>query len=253
MRFSRRQFAQILLGSATMVALGHGGAFSQDEKKAQSGHGHSMGMTTDPAGKIQVAILFYPMAVLFDYGPAEEIFRVTEGFTAFNVYSVGTEPNPIPAMFPKQIHADYSLANAPKPAVVVIPGGDWAAMKERRDVAGWLQSVLDDGGILLAVCSGGYVLAAWGFLDGLPVTGVHVQLALLRKLAPKAKVIEEAPFIDAGQIVTTAGAATSLDAALHVVKRLKGPEAARWVAEVYLDHHAWDRDFDGDPARFTKD
>ena len=70
-------------------------------------------------------------------------------------------------------------------------------------------------------------------------------LELLRTLAPTAIVDSKAPFVDAGRIVTAGGAATSLDASLHLVRRLRSKEAARWIAEVYLDHDAWNPAFEG--------
>jgi transcriptional regulator GlxA family with amidase domain len=249
MKLTRRTFGWLVLAGTTAGVLGLSPTQAGTEE-APAPKGHGMGSRVDPKDKTQVAILFYDMSILFDYGPAAEIFRVAQATNAFNVYSVGTSPNPIPAMFPSALYADYSLDNAPAPDVVVVPGGDWNGMKDRADVAAWLRGVLDRGGIVMSVCTGGFLLGQWGILDGIPVTGLHAQLDDLQTIAPKARIIRDVPFIDAGNIVTTAGAATSLDAALHLVRRLKGEEAARWVAEVYLDHGTWDPDFDGDPARF---
>jgi len=89
------------------------------------------------------------------------------------------------------------------------------------------------------------VLAVGGFLEGRMVTGLKSQLALLSTLAPSAHIDDSLPFIDDGDVVTAGGAATSLDAALHLVRRLTDDETARWVAEDYLDHHSSNPGFRG--------
>lgn len=249
MKLSRRRFGRLALAGTAASLLGLR-PVRLSAADGPAGHAHAMGTTVPPKDKTRVAVLLYDMAILFDYGPAAEIFRVADATNAFHVYSVGTSPGPIPAMFPAKLYADYSLADAPAPDVVVVPGGNWHGMKDRTDVAAWLRRVVDRGGIVLSVCTGGFLLAQWGFLDGIAVTGLHAQLDDLKSLAPKARIIRKAPYVDSGRIVTAAGAATSLDAALHVVRRLKGESVARWIAEVYLDHAAWNSAFDGDPAAF---
>ena len=206
------------------------------------------GMTAPPGGKRNIAVLYYDMALMYDYAPAAEIFRVAGHSSLFSLYSVAASREAIPAMFPRQIFADYTFEDAPVPEVIIIPGGNWMAMRERTAEFDWLKKCQEKGAILYSICTGGYVLAVGGFLDGIKVAGLQSQLEILEKLAPKAEVQSGLAFVDAGNIVTTAGAATSLDCSLHLVRRLTDYETARWVAQDYLDHFAWRPDFRGQPG-----
>ena len=93
-----------------------------------------------PAGdKRNIAVLYYDMALMYDYAPAAEIFRVAGHGSLFNLYSVAASRDPMPAMFPRQIYADYTFEEAPTPEAIIIPGGDWISMRERRAEFDWLR------------------------------------------------------------------------------------------------------------------
>lgn len=236
----RRHFLKFL-GALPLLGALPGLARAQHTPEDQ--HGMEPG-----ANKRNVAVLYYDMALMYDYAPAAEIFRVAGHGSLFNLYSVAAGREAMPAMFPRQIFADYTYQDAPLPEVIIIPGGDWPAMRERTDAFDWLKSCQAKGAILYSVCTGGYVLAVGGFLDGIKVAGLQSQLEILEHLAPKAEVQKGLAFVDAGNILTAAGAATSLDASLHLLRRLTDYETARWVAQDYLDHFAWKPDFRGQPG-----
>jgi transcriptional regulator GlxA family with amidase domain len=88
---------------------------------------------------------------------------------------------------------------------------------------------------VLSVCTGALVLAAAGLLDGLEATTWHGAFDRLRAAAPGARVREGVRFVDNGRIVTSAGVSAGIDAALHLVGRLDGPERARAVAR-YMEY-----------------
>ncbi len=237
----RRHFLQVLSALPLM-----GGLFGTLKAQEGMGAAHDMGMSGE--NKRNIAVLFYDMALMFDYGPAAEIFRVAGGNSIFNVYSVSHTREGNSAMFPPKIYADYLFEDAPTPEVIIIPGGLWSEIMKRNDYFDWLRSCQQKGTILFSICTGGYILATGGFLDGIKVAGLQSQLELLEQLAPKAKVQKGLPFVDSGNIVTAAGAATSLDAALHLVWRLTDYDTARWIAQDYLDHFDWDQEFRGKPG-----
>jgi transcriptional regulator GlxA family with amidase domain len=203
----------------------------------QTGHDASMAPARGP--RRYVAVFLYPHAIMFDYAPAAELFRVAGHAQAFSVYTVGTSTAPIPAMFPQTVTPQYDFEHAPQPTVVVIPGGmsDEAVADPR--VAAWLKRVQSQGAILFSVCTGAFVLADLGFLDGHAATTNHAELATLGKKAPKARVVSDKDYVDEGNLVTAAGAATGIDATLHLIQRLVGKDDADWLAHVYLDYKYW--------------
>lgn len=243
---NRRCVLQILaLGSTVPPSLQ---ALAVAEPVSRSDVAHEM----QPASaKQQVAVLLYENAILFDYGAPAEIFRVAEWTNAFNVFTVGLSTAPMPNMFfPREIKADYSLKDSPKPDVVVIPGGDWATIQQRaeqgdRRMLLWIRDCLASGATVLGVCTGAYILALAGLLDGRRATSLPFEINNFRRLAPKTDVREDMLFVDDGNIVTASGGYAGIDAALHLVRRIRGVEAARFVANDYLNYDSWDPTFTG--------
>ncbi|MCX4781207.1 GlxA family transcriptional regulator [Streptomyces sp. NBC_01264] len=71
---------------------------------------------------------------------------------------------------------------------------------------------------LVSICTGSYVLAAAGLLDGRPAT-THWNLAPeFRRAYPKVKVDEDVLFVDDGDVLTSAGVAAGVDLCLHLIR-----------------------------------
>jgi transcriptional regulator GlxA family with amidase domain len=196
----------------------------------------TFGYAQDGAKK-NVAVFLYDHAILFDYAPASELFRVAGKMTAFNVFSVGKEIKDLPHMDNiVSIKPQYSFENAPKIDVLIVGGGMWPTLKKDTIVHRWLRGLKKNGTIILGICTGVYVLGPAGILDGMKATSLHVQLDQLKKLAPKAEVVKE-QYVDNGQIITTAGAYAGIAASLHLIGRLTSKEEEKYLADVYLDYH----------------
>lgn len=219
----------VVLLASTLVGVAHA-------------QGHSMDIDAIRPDRKNVAVLLYEKAVLGDFAPAAEAFRAAGQFGSFNVFTVAETKAPVPLMWaPMTLEPRFDLESAPKPDVIIVPGGEWSVMNDQRHpaVGAWLRSQLARGARIMSVCTGAYVLAGYGLLDGRDATSLHVQIDMLRKLAPKARVHPQARFVVSGPIVTTAGESTALDAALALVEELAGEASARWVAHVYMDYAEW--------------
>jgi transcriptional regulator GlxA family with amidase domain len=83
----------------------------------------------------------------------------------------------------------------------------------------------------MSVCTGAFILAKAGLLDGQEATTHGFHLTRLSKAAPNIQVRSNVRFVDAGKIVTTAGVSAGIDGALHVVDRLHGHKAAALIAK----------------------
>ncbi|SDD31544.1 helix-turn-helix domain-containing protein [Actinokineospora iranica] len=86
------------------------------------------------------------------------------------------------------------------------------------------------GATLLSVCSGAFVLGAAGLLDGRECTTHWRHVADLAERFPQARVNPDVLFVDEGDIVTSAGTASGIDACLHIVRRELGSAAATAIA-----------------------
>ncbi|MFF2513554.1 GlxA family transcriptional regulator [Streptomyces sp. NPDC058086] len=83
---------------------------------------------------------------------------------------------------------------------------------------------------LVSICTGSYVLAAAGYLDGRPATTHWMHAEHFQRLFPKIKVDAEVLFVDDGDVLTSAGVAAGIDLCLHLVRRDHGTAVANDVA-----------------------
>lgn len=180
-----------------------------------------------------VATLAYNGLCTFEFGIAVEVFGLARPEFSFPWYRhrvVAADPGPLRAMGGIHIMAEAGLEGLEEAHTVVIPG--WRNRDEPPSDAliAALQAAHARGTRLLSICSGVFVLAAAGLLDGLRVT-THWQYAdELAKRYPAVEVDPGVLYIDAGQVITSAGSAAGIDACLHVVARDFGTAVANRVA-----------------------
>jgi putative intracellular protease/amidase len=188
-----------------------------------------------------VAIVVYENAEPLDWtGPFEVYndaahFGAAGGEPAFNVYVVSKTTNPVNAQGLKVV-PNYSIADAPKPDIVVFPGGPASKIYDDPDFFAWAKKSAAEAQIAQSVCTGAFVLAKAGMLDNLEVTTFHGAIEGLRKDFPAAKVEDGRRFVDNGHVVTTAGISAGIDGSLNVVARLLGRRIADQVA-TYMEYH----------------
>ena len=175
-----------------------------------------------------VAVFLFDGVELLDFaGPADVFSAAGSGY---KVYTVAESTEPIVSQGFVKVVPEFSIHNCPKPDVLVIPGGNTAAPLDSPEVIAWIKGVSENTEVTMSVCTGAFILAKAGLLDGQQATTHWSQLARLRKAAPNIDVRDKVRFIDAGKIVTTAGVSAGIDGALHVVDRLSGRSAATWAA-----------------------
>jgi transcriptional regulator GlxA family with amidase domain len=83
---------------------------------------------------------------------------------------------------------------------------------------------------LVSICTGAFVLAAAGLLDGRKATTHWLLADRFRRMFPKVDVDPDVLFVDDGRILTSAGAASGVDVCLHIVRSDHGSELANTVA-----------------------
>jgi transcriptional regulator GlxA family with amidase domain len=87
------------------------------------------------------------------------------------------------------------------------------------------------------VCTGAFVLAATGLLDGRKATTHHEFLDSFAEKFPNVQLERGRRFVDNGKFITAGGLTSGIDAALHVVTRYYGSEFATQVAE-YMEYES---------------
>lgn len=115
--------------------------------------------------------------------------------------------------------------------LLVYPGGEGTTpqLQPGSPAQERLRSLAQSGTIMASVCTGSLVFAAAGLLAGRPATTHWRHLDRLRALEPSAQVRGEDRFVDAGQVVTSAGVSAGIDMALYLISRLNSQDRAREV------------------------
>jgi transcriptional regulator GlxA family with amidase domain len=191
------------------------------------------GTATPPAYTRNVAVVVYDGMEILDFGGPAEVFAAAAGFgaqggePAYRVYTVGKTRDAVVSQGFIDIVPDHSIADAPKPDILVLPGGSSNAVSGDPDFHAWIVAAGGDAEAVVTVCTGAFIAARAGLLDGLDATTYYGALANFEQSFPKVKVQPGRRFVDNGKVVTTAGVSAGIDGSLHFVAR----DLGRWVAD----------------------
>ncbi|HEX6863200.1 MAG TPA: DJ-1/PfpI family protein [Thermoanaerobaculia bacterium] len=184
------------------------------------------------ASRRDVAILLFEGVQIIDYTGPYEVFGhawTPEG-PAFRMYTVAEKAGPITTNMGMSVNPRYTFANAPKPDVIVLPGGGVDPHLENPAVMAWVKEAAKDAEVVLSVCNGAFFLAEAGLLDGLEATTFAGMIDRLRTAAPRTRVVDDQRWVDNGRIITTAGLSSGIDGSLHVIEKLLGRGYAQRAA-----------------------
>jgi putative intracellular protease/amidase len=184
-----------------------------------------------------LAILIFPGVQIIDYTGPWEVFghAFADDAPVFRIYTVAEKIEPITTAMGMSVNPAFTLATAPKPDVLVVPGGNVEPQLDNGAVIAWLRSSARGAEVVLSVCNGAFFLAKAGLLDGLEATTFAGLIDELKAAAPKTRVVSDKRFVDNGKIVTAAGLSSGIDGALHVIEKLCGKGTAQ-VAALSLEY-----------------
>jgi transcriptional regulator GlxA family with amidase domain len=190
---------------------------------------------------LQVAVVLYPGVELLDFAGPGEVLQVaggmaaSRGVRATRVFTVATTKQPIVSQGFVRVVPEFSVEDAPRPDLLVIPGGSSNRLTEDERFLRWLDEVKGSA-TTLTVCTGAF--AAWkaGLLDGRAATTHYTAVERLRQVATKTTVVEGRRFVDGGKVITTAGVSAGIDGALHLVAARFGRAVADRTAR-YMEYH----------------
>ncbi|ARX86330.1 MULTISPECIES: GlxA family transcriptional regulator [Streptomyces] len=170
----------------------------------------------------------------FELGVVSEVFgldRSDEGLPVYD-FAVASAEGPV-----LSTHAGYSITTThgldrlEEADLIAVPAGDSYVTREfPPDLLDALRRAADRGTRVLSVCTGVFVLAAAGLLDGRRCA-VHWRHAEeLKRRHPRAIVEPDVLYVDADPVITSAGTAAGIDACLHLVRKENGTEVANAIA-----------------------
>ncbi|MEU7578380.1 helix-turn-helix domain-containing protein [Streptomyces sp. NPDC041068] len=192
---------------------------------------------TSGGGRHRVAVLALDGAYAFEMGIPPRIFGAAEdaeGRPLYDVVVCTVDGRPVRTDAGFEVAVEHGPEALAEADTVVIP-------PTNRLCGGTLDGVLPDdlaaalgrvrpGTRWVSLCTGSYVLAAAGLLDGRPATTHWKEAAHFRRTFPRVAVDEDVLFVDDGDILTAAGVGAGIDLCLHLLRRDHGTAVAHRVA-----------------------
>ncbi len=186
-----------------------------------------------------IAIYLFPNAEVLDFaGPYEVFTTASRVFTRqsstlpepFTVFTVAREAGTVKARAGLVVQPDYCFANHPPIDVLLIAGGVVTAELDTPEVIAWVAATSAKAALTASVCTGAFLLAEAGLLDGRTATTHWEDIADLKAGYPMVNIVADQRWVDEGSVVTSAGISAGIDMSLHLVERLAGRELALLTA-----------------------
>ena len=180
-----------------------------------------------------VAVLICDGVALFEFGIVAEVFglrRPELGVPWYDMVTVSFDRPPLKATGGVRVLPSHSVRMLAKAGTIVIP--NWPRLDETPPSAmlAAVRAAHTRGARLLSICSGAFVLAAAGLLDGRRATTHWMHAEKLSTRYPKVNVEPSVLYVESGRIFTAAGSAAGIDLGLHIVRHDYGSDIANQVA-----------------------
>jgi AraC family transcriptional activator FtrA len=179
-----------------------------------------------------VAMALYDGAMLFEAAAACEVFGVdrsdlaTEPWYDFRV--CGPRHGRVGAWL--RVETSYELEQAAEADTVVVPACEDPEAGPPAEAVEVVRAAYERGARIVSLCTGAFVLAAAGILDGRRATTHWMHAGLLAARHPRVRVDPDVLYIDEDPVLTSAGKGAGMDLCLHVVRKDHGAAVANALA-----------------------
>lgn len=179
-----------------------------------------------------VAVLAYEGVNAFELGMAIEVFNLPNmGDGWYRVIVCAERPGkPLAAGGVVKVVADSGFASLANASTIIVPGWHDIDAIPPDGLLRALQRAHGRGVRIASICSGVFVLAAAGLLNGRRVAAHWAHTEILASRYPRLQIDPNVLYVDEGDILSSAGRAAGLDLCVHIVRKDFGPEVANLVA-----------------------
>ncbi len=180
---------------------------------------------------LKTAFLIFDGAVELDFAAPWEVVACSQmfGHSDDSFYTVALTDSPVTCHGGLKIIPNFSIANAPSPDILVVPGAaDTSPMTSDGNLLNWILETSKSCTWVVGVCSGSEILAAAGVAQGKRVTTHWDSIDALKK-RNDVTVLEKVRYVRDGNLLTSAGVTAGLDMTLWLMGQIYGPSHAREV------------------------
>ena len=196
----------------------------------------------------QVGILLFNEVEVLDFAGPFEVFSLAAypgGPAAapekpFQVRMVAQTKAVVTARNGLKVMPDYDFGDAPRFDILIVPGGYGAEEIEIHNAAliEWLQQRGREAGLLASVCTGAFLLAEAGFLNGKQATTHWMDIDRLEREYPAITAQRGIKYVDQGSLITSGGISAGIDMAFYIIEKLLGTEIAETTAR-RMEYDLW--------------
>lgn len=169
----------------------------------------------------------------FEFAIVAEIFglpRPEMGPGWYRFAACGIEPGPLRANGGLRVEVDGGLELIEQADLIVIPGWKGSEIPVPTALSDALARAHARGARLASICSGAFVLAATGLLDGRRAATHWLYAEALKAAFPAIEVDASVLYVEEERLLSSAGSAAGIDLMLHIIRSDLGPEAANQIA-----------------------
>ncbi len=177
---------------------------------------------------MRIGIMLFDQVEVLDFaGPYEVLAGVVhQGQPLFEVFTIAMRED-VTCRGGLRVTADYTFADCPSMDLLLVPGGPGTRVSEEllAPLVDFIRDQAPKVKYLASVCTGAFLLARAGVLDGRRATTHYARRQELQASFPAIKVVA-ARVVDEGQMITAAGVSSGVHLALHLAERFGSHETA---------------------------
>ncbi len=180
-----------------------------------------------------VVTLACDQLAMFEFGITAEFFALARpelDFVPYRFAVAAADPPPLRGLGGIRVEVDGGLELLRDADLIVVPG--WRDLDDtpRPEVTRALRAAVAGGARVASICSGAFLLAHAGLLDGRRATTHWRHVERLARLFPQIRVEPDVLYVDEGNVLTSAGSAAGIDLLLHLVRKDYGARVANSFA-----------------------
>lgn len=170
-----------------------------------------------------IGILLFDDVEVLDFAGPFEVFstarRMAGPTPPWSVVTVA-EHERVVARGGLVVLSQHLLGAEPPIDVLLVPGGVVEQALQNEKLIAWIRSTSERAELTTSICTGAFLLAQAGLLDGRRATTHWEDAADLARTFPAVAVERDVRFVDAGNVVTSGGIAAGIDMSLYLMSRL---------------------------------
>lgn len=191
--------------------------------------------------QMNIGIYIYDNAEVLDFSGPFEVFSTAKrlGNNDWNVFFVSENDSIVKARGNFLVQSHFTVKDHPVIDVLVVVGGIHTEEVKKTHIIRWMSKTSESANLVASVCTGAFLLAEAGLLNGLSVTTHWEDIPDLKGDYPALTVLENQRWIHEGKYVTSAGISAGIDMSLYLVSQLASAELAERTARQM--EYRWER------------